>query len=107
MLSVTPSGSVTLQHVAAKAGVSISTASRTLTGSVSISKATQARVRSAADPASARDAWILVQRRLADEAPAAWLYHSRGVQGVSGRLRGVTMDLRGEMATLARWYVGS
>ena len=66
-----------------------------------------ARVRSAADPASARDAWMLVQRRLADEAPAAWLYHSRGVQGVSGRLRGVTMDLRGEMATLARWYVGS
>jgi DNA-binding LacI/PurR family transcriptional regulator len=48
MLSVTPSGSVTLQHVAAKAGVSISTASRTLTGSVSISKATQARVRLAA-----------------------------------------------------------
>lgn len=48
MLSVTPSGNVTLQHVAAKAGVSISTASRSLTGAVSIAKATQARVRSAA-----------------------------------------------------------
>ncbi len=48
MLSVTPSGNVTLQDVAAKAGVSISTASRSLTGAVSIAKATQARVRSAA-----------------------------------------------------------
>lgn len=48
MLSVTPSGNVSLQDVAAKAGVSISTASRSLTGAVSIAKATQARVRSAA-----------------------------------------------------------
>jgi peptide/nickel transport system substrate-binding protein len=65
-----------------------------------------ARVRSAKDAVAAREAWLLVQRRLADEVPAAWLYHSRGVQGVSARLRGVTMDLRGEMATLARWHVG-
>jgi LacI family transcriptional regulator len=48
MLSVTPSGNVTLQDIAAKAGVSISTASRSLTGAVSVSKATQARVLSAA-----------------------------------------------------------
>lgn len=65
-----------------------------------------ARVRSARDAAAAREAWLLVQRRLADDVPAAWLYHARGVQGVSARLRGVTMDLRGEMATLARWHVG-
>lgn len=49
MLSVTPSGNVTLQDVAAKAGVSISTVSRSLTGAVSVSKLTQARVRSAAE----------------------------------------------------------
>ena len=66
-----------------------------------------ARARMAADPVAARDAWHLVQRRLAEQVPAAWLYHSRGVQGLSARLRGVTMDLRGEMATLARWHVGS
>lgn len=49
MLSVTPSGNVTLQDVAARAGVSISTASRSLTGAVSVSKRTQARVLSAAE----------------------------------------------------------
>jgi DNA-binding LacI/PurR family transcriptional regulator len=48
MISVTPAGSVTLQDVAAKAGVSISTASRSLTGAVQVSKITQARVLSAA-----------------------------------------------------------
>ncbi len=49
MLSVTPAGKVTLQDVASRAGVSISTASRTLTGAVNISKGTQERVRSAAE----------------------------------------------------------
>ncbi len=49
MLSVALAGKVTLQDVAAKAGVSISTASRSLTGAVSISKDTQARVRSVAE----------------------------------------------------------
>ncbi|HWA24083.1 MAG TPA: LacI family DNA-binding transcriptional regulator [Lacunisphaera sp.] len=48
MLSVTPAGNVTLQDIAAKAGVSISTASRSLTGAVSVSKSTQARVLTAA-----------------------------------------------------------
>ncbi len=49
MLSVTPAGKVTLQDVAARAGVSISTASRSLTGAVNISKVTQARVLSAVE----------------------------------------------------------
>jgi len=49
MLSVTPAGHVTLQDVAAKAGVSISTASRSLTGAVNVSKGAQARVLSAAE----------------------------------------------------------
>ena len=35
-------------------------------------------------------------------APATWLYHSRGVQGVSRRVRGVRMDLRGELVHAAR-----
>lgn len=49
MLSVTPAGRVTLQDVAAKAGVSVSTASRSLTGAEYISKVTKARVLSAAE----------------------------------------------------------
>ena len=36
-------------------------------------------------------------------APATWLYHSRGVQGVSRRVRGATMDLRGELVTVHDW----
>lgn len=48
MLSVTPAGNVTLQDVAARAGVSISTASRSLSGTVNVSRATQERVASAA-----------------------------------------------------------
>ena len=52
------------------------------------------------------DAWRSVQLELAREVPAAWVYHSRGVQGLSRRLDGVTMDLRGELVTLHDWRVG-
>jgi ABC-type transport system substrate-binding protein len=52
-----------------------------------------------------RAAWGDVARLLADSVPATWLYHARGVQGVSRRLRGVTMDLRGEFATLHDWWL--
>ena len=48
--------------------------------------------------------WRDVQRLLADSTPVAWIYHSRGVQGVSARLAGVEMDLRGEMVSLVRWH---
>lgn len=48
-------------------------------------------------------AWRDVQRFLADAMPVAWLYHARGVQGISRRLHGVRMDLRGELVTLSHW----
>ena len=64
-----------------------------------------ARVRAAGDRESLRDAWVAIQEELHREAPAAWLYHGRGVQGISARLQGVTMDLRGELATLGEWHV--
>jgi peptide/nickel transport system substrate-binding protein len=50
-------------------------------------------------------AWQAVQRLLGDQMPVAWIYHSRGLQGISARLKNVVMDLRGEMATLADWSV--
>ena len=62
-----------------------------------------ARARSAAGDSARRAAWWDVQRELATDAPIVWLYHSRGVQGVSRRLLNVKMDLRGELVTLARW----
>lgn len=62
-----------------------------------------ATARSAAGNEQRRDAWHDVQRELAREMPVAWLYHARGLQGMSRRLQGVRMDLRGELATLAQW----
>ena len=61
------------------------------------------RTQSAATDAELRRAWRDVQTTLAAEMPAAWLYHSRGVQGVSARMHGVVMDLRGELATVTQW----
>ena len=54
-----------------------------------------------------RDAWHAVQRILHRDAPVAWVYHSRGVQGVTARLTGVRMDLRGEMPTVANWRLAN
>jgi peptide/nickel transport system substrate-binding protein len=62
-----------------------------------------ANVRAAATDDARRAAWQQVQRTLDDSLPVAWIYHSRGVQGVAARLDGVKMDLRGELASLASW----
>ena len=62
-----------------------------------------ADARSAAGEDERRRAWQEVQRELMREMPVAWLYHARGLQGMSRRLRGVRMDLRGELATIAEW----
>ena len=64
-----------------------------------------ADVRTAASPDALRQAWISVQSELDVEAPVAWLVHARGLQGITRRLSGVEMDLRGELATVGRWRV--
>ncbi len=46
-----------------------------------------------------------VQRIVAREVPITFLYHARGLAGLTRRLRGVRMDLRGELATLERWHL--
>jgi peptide/nickel transport system substrate-binding protein len=61
--------------------------------------------RNAGNDASRVAAWRGAQRILQDSVPVAWLYHSRGVQGLSARLRNVTMDLRGEMVSVADWAI--
>jgi peptide/nickel transport system substrate-binding protein len=63
-----------------------------------------ARAAAAGTLAERTRAWQDVQRVLDAEMPAAWIYHARGVQGVARSLAGVTMDLRGELATVARWH---
>ena len=63
------------------------------------------RAAAAADGPQRTTAWRDVQVALDSMAPATWLYHSRGVQGLSARVRGVRMDLRGELVTLHEWRV--
>jgi peptide/nickel transport system substrate-binding protein len=64
-------------------------------------------VRAAGNEEELQHAWREVQEELAAEVPVAWLYHARGVQGLSRRLAGVTMDLRGELVTVSRWRTDS
>jgi peptide/nickel transport system substrate-binding protein len=47
---------------------------------------------------------VQAQRMFEDSMPVAFLYHARGVQGMNRRIRGVRMDLRGELATVHDWY---
>jgi peptide/nickel transport system substrate-binding protein len=48
---------------------------------------------------------VAAQRLFADSTPVAFLYHSRGLQGMNRRVRGVRMDLRGELPTVHDWWV--
>jgi peptide/nickel transport system substrate-binding protein len=45
------------------------------------------------------------QHVFAESVPAAFLYHTRGLQGMNRRVHGVTMDLRGELPTIHDWWV--
>jgi peptide/nickel transport system substrate-binding protein len=57
----------------------------------------------AAPDSLARGRWSAVERALDAEMPVVWVYHARGVQGISRRLHDVTMDLRGELVSLSAW----
>lgn len=46
-----------------------------------------------------------VQRIVARDLPITFLYHARGLAGLTRRLHGVRMDLRGELASLERWHL--
>lgn len=56
-----------------------------------------------ANSTSAGVAWVRVDSALMADMPIAWLYHARGVQGVSARLQHVVMDLRGELVSVTKW----
>ncbi|MBC7975655.1 MAG: peptide ABC transporter substrate-binding protein, partial [Myxococcales bacterium] len=59
--------------------------------------------RNAAPGEAERAAWRDVQAALDTLAPATWIYHARGLQGVSRRVRGASMDLRGELVMVHDW----
>jgi peptide/nickel transport system substrate-binding protein len=62
-------------------------------------------VRMAATPAELAAAWQRAQRVLARDLPTAWLYHARGLQGKTRRIRAAPPDLRGELAGITEWTV--
>ncbi|MFL5616512.1 MAG: peptide ABC transporter substrate-binding protein [Gemmatimonadaceae bacterium] len=66
-----------------------------------------ARARGARSPEETKGDWLALQEQLLRDVPVAWIYHSRGLQGISARLQDVRMDLRGELATVASWRIGS
>ncbi len=66
-----------------------------------------ARARTAATEAEVVHGWADAQRVLAADAPVAWVYHARGVQGVTNGITNTRPDLRGELANLHEWRFGS
>ncbi len=65
-----------------------------------------ARLRATSDTAARTQEWREIVTILADSMPATPIFHSRGVQGLSRRLQHVTIDLRGELFSAARWTLG-
>jgi peptide/nickel transport system substrate-binding protein len=65
------------------------------------------RARGATTEAALIRAWHEAQRIVARDRPVSWLYHSRGLQGVNRRVGNVTIDLRGELANVARWSLAA
>ena len=62
-----------------------------------------ATLRASADTAARNATWRAILGVLADSLPATAVFHSRGVQGLTRRLQHVTIDLRGELFSAARW----
>ena len=60
-------------------------------------------LRSLSDTSARNAVWREVFATLADSVPATAVFHSRGVQGVTRRLQHVSIDLRGELFSAARW----
>ena len=63
-----------------------------------------ARIGEAATAENLENAWREAQRILARDLPVTWLYHARGVQGTNQRVRGVSLDIRGELANVVKWW---
>jgi peptide/nickel transport system substrate-binding protein len=62
-----------------------------------------AALRTLTDSTPRHAAWRAVFGILSDSVPATVIFHSRGVQGLTRRLQHVTIDLRGELFSAARW----
>jgi len=63
------------------------------------------RIEQAPSADALRAGWARAQQVLGRDIPTTWLYHARGLQGVSRRIHAPPPDLRGELATVATWTV--
>ena len=63
------------------------------------------RVRAATTSTELTAVWRMVQAELGRDVPAVWIYHARGLQGISRRMLNVHMDLRGELTSLTQWSI--
>ena len=75
--------------------------SRLLRGPLQYAQYRNAAVDSALDAGD----FAAVQRIVARDLPITFLYHARGLAGLTRRLHGVRMDLRGELASLEHWHL--
>jgi peptide/nickel transport system substrate-binding protein len=57
------------------------------------------------DPERAAEIWARFGRALQEEQPFTFLFWVRGLAGVRDRVKGVRMDARGQLATVADWWV--
>ncbi len=62
-----------------------------------------ARVLAISGEAAGGDATARLER-IRDSVPAAFIYQATGVQGMNRRVRDVGIDVRGELATVTRWW---
>jgi peptide/nickel transport system substrate-binding protein len=85
--------------------------SRQRGGALDVGKIHHAAIDSAIDrarvamPAERQAEWRAVDRALDELTPVVWIYHAKGVQGLSRRLTNADFDLRGELASVSRWTV--
>jgi peptide/nickel transport system substrate-binding protein len=56
------------------------------------------------DREEATPLWHRYQERIVELQPYTYLFFPRRLAGIDGRLEGVEMDARGELATLNRWW---
>lgn len=57
------------------------------------------------DREQARPLWQQYQRILVQDAPYIPLYYPLRLTGINDRVQGVTMDIRNEFPTVARWWI--
>jgi peptide/nickel transport system substrate-binding protein len=57
------------------------------------------------DRDQARPFWEEYQRMMVQEAPYVPLYYPKRLTGLRERLQGVEIDIRGELATVTRWWI--